>query len=362
MADKPNDNGRDARLDADFAFLEELEAMDAGEAPEPLDLLPLATADLQREIDAARAAEAANDRSDLATRLREPNLAFGSLQFLSGLTRAEAATVRRVWPTLAHTRRARLVRAMDELAEVSLELDFHRALQIAARDDAADVREAAIDASWENPSLDFLTTLLDIAAHDESAGVRRAATDALGNFATTAVTRELPERYTAHMYDTLLATANDPREAIEVRRRAVAALGVFDTDAVRDLIEDTYARGEVDDRTSALAAMGRSCDDRWLPMLTDELEAEEHEVRFEATHALGELGQAEAVPDLVARLDDEERAVRLAAVFALGQIGSRNAASALRAHRADEEDEEWTEAIDAALAEASYGDQPFPPI
>jgi HEAT repeat protein len=68
------------------------------------------------------------------------------------------------------------------------------------------------------------------------------------------------------------------------------------------------------------------------------------------------------VPELIGRLADEDRAVRLAAGIALGQIGSRAATSALREHRADADDEEWTDAIDAALAEAAYADQPLFPL
>ncbi len=351
MAD--NENERDARIDADVAFMRELEALEAGAADvdnEPLDL----EADVQESAD--------EPRGDIAARLRDPRLKFGSLRFLSGLTRGESGPVREVWPTLPVERRRRLVRAMNDLAELSVELDFARVLRIAMRDIDADVRMHAIEALWEYEGADLLTALLGVVQYDESAQVRQAAAKALAPFAVRAVTGNVPEPLVTHLHDTLLATAQNLREPIEIHRPAIESLGAFIDAPVAALITDLYNRGDPEDRASALHAMGRSVDPRWLATVRAETEAEESEVRFEAARALGEIGQAEGVPDLIARLDDEDRAVRLAAVFALGQIGSRTATSALREHRADADDEDWTDAIDAALIEASYADQPLFPL
>ncbi len=342
---------RDARIDADVAFLEELEALEAGDLDEPLDL------------DADIAIEPVDEpRGDIATRLRDPNLKFGSLRFLSGLTRSESGTVREAWPTLPVERRRRLVRAMDDLAELTVELDFARVLRIAMRDTDAEVRMRAIGALWEHESPDFLVALLDLLHADPSAEVRQAAAKALGLFAVRAVVGSLAEPLTIRLHDDLLTTARDRREPIEVRRPAIESLGPFNDEPVATLIAELYNRGGLDDRVSALHAMGRSYNPRWFATLMDEIEAEESDVRFEAARALGELGRAEAVPDLIGRLADEDRAVRIAAIIALGQIGSRSATNALREHRADEEGEEWTDAIDAALAEATYSDQPLFPL
>ncbi len=343
---------RDARIDADVAFLEELEASEAGDLDdEPLDL------------DADIAIEPVDEpRGDIAARLRDPNLKFGSLRFLSGLTRGESGAVRETWPTLPVERRRRLVRAMDDLAELTVELDFARVLRIAMRDTDAEVRMRAIGALWEHESPDFLVALLDLLHADPSAEVRQAAAKALGPFAVHAVIGSLTEPLTVRLHDDLLVTAQDLHEPIEVRRPAIESLGPFNDEPVATLITELSNRGDLEDRVSALHAMGRSYNPRWFTPLMDEIEAEESDVRFEAVRALGELGQAEAVPELIGRLEDEDPAVRIAAIIALGQIGSRNATSALREHRADEEGEEWTEAIDAALAEAAYSDQPLFPL
>jgi hypothetical protein len=347
-----DDKERDARIDADLAFLEELEALEAGDLDdEPLDL------------DTEAALEPADEpRGDIAARLRDPDLKFGSLRFLSGLTRGESGAVRETWPTLSVERRRRLVRAMADLAELTVELDFARVLRIAMRDTDADVRVHAIEALWEHESPDYLVALLDALHQDASAQVRQAAAKALGPFSVRAVLGSLTEPLTVRLHDDLLQTARDMREPIEVRRPAIESLGPFNDEPVATLITELYDRGDMEDRVSALFAMGRSYNTRWFATVMDEVEAEENEVRFEATRALGELGQAEAVPELIGRIEDEDRAVRIAAVIALGQIGSRNATNALREHRADADDEEWTDAIDAALAEAAYSDQPLFPL
>ncbi len=347
-----DDKERDARIDADVAFLEELEALEAGElADEPLDL------------DADVAAEPKDEpRGDIAARLRDPNLRFGSLRFLSALTRGESGAVREAWPTLPAERRRRLVRAMDDLAELTVELDFARVLRIAMRDSDAEVRMRAIGALWEYELPDFLVSLLDMLHADPAAEVRQAAAKALGLFAVRAVVGSLAEPLTVRLHDDLLATAQDLREPIEVRRPAIESLGPFNDEPVATLITELYDRGDLEDRVSALHAMGRSYNSRWFATLMGEIEAEESDIRFEAARALGELGQAEAVPELIVRLQDDDRAVRIAAIIALGQIGSRAATNALREHRADEDDEEWTDTIDAALAEAAYSDQPLFPL
>lgn len=356
MADDNRDRERDERIDADIAFLEELEALEEAEA-----------AGLERErsldeLDAEIVPPAEEPRGDIAARLRDPNLKFGSLRFLSGLTRSEANPVRETWPRLSVERRRRLVRAMEDLAELSVDLDFARVLRIAMRDTDAIVRTEAIDALWENESPDLLAALLDVVQRDEAVSARLAAAKALARFAERGAGREIAEPLAGHLYDALLAVAQNDREEMAVRRSAIESLGVYDDAAVTALITDLYDRGSIEDRTSALFAMGRSVNPRWLPTVLDEIEAEEHEIRFEAARTLGLIGRSEGVPDLIGRLEDEDTAVRFAAVIALGQIGSRAATNALREHRADADDDEWTDAIDTALAEAGLSDQPLLPL
>src|SRR5207302_7049114 len=149
---------------------------------------------------------------DIAARLRDPSLRFGSLRFLSGLTRAESGVVREIWPTLSVARRRRLVRAMEDLAELSVELDFARVLRIAMRDTDAEVRARAIGALWEYELSDFLIALLDMLQQDDSALVRRAAAQALAPFAARAATGDIAEPLATRVHDELLRTAQSARE------------------------------------------------------------------------------------------------------------------------------------------------------
>jgi HEAT repeat protein len=356
MEDDNRDREREARIDADLAFLEELEAMEEAEAA------GLPSERSLDDLDAELLPPAEEQRGDIAARLRDPDLRFGSLRFLSGLTRSEASIVRQTWPTLPVERRRRLVRAMEDLAELSVDLDFARMLRIAMRDTDATVRTEAIDALWENESPDLLAALLDVVQQDESAGGRRAAAKALASFAERAAGGEIAEPLASQLRAVLLDVAHNEREAIEVRRSAIESLAVYDEAPVTALITGLYERGGVDDRASALYAMGRTTNAGWLSTVIGELEEEEREIRFEATRALGLIGRSEGVPELIGRLEDEDRTVRLAAVTALGHIGNRAASNALREHRADADDEEWTDAIDTALAEAGLGDQPLFPL
>ncbi len=233
-------------------------------------------------------------------------------------------------------------------------------LLVAARDSEATTRAAAIDALWEADTPDVLATLTT-ALRDDAPRVRLAATNALAPFAARAAAGELLPGADDRLRAALLTLARTHSEPIEVVRRAVAALGVFDDAETNALITETYDRDTIDDRAAALEAMGRSCNADYLPTLRTELTAREREVRFEATRALGELALGESTPDVEDRLTDPDRAVRFAAVVALGQIGSRAAMTALREHRGDSPDADWQEAVDASLAEASYADNPLFP-
>ena len=345
---------RDARIEADLAFLEELEAYNEEEVAAPIALPSLATSDLEAEIAVARALEA--QKRDIAATLRAPALDYAGLNFLSNLTRGETRTFRETWPTLPTEQRRRLVQAMDERAREDLDLNFARALRVAVRDRDAGIRAAAIAALWEDRALDTLTAFLDVLERDEDATTRLAAAHALDPFAVAAAADDLPEAYANRVRETLLATATSSVEEAAVTRAATAAVGVFDDPRVFDVIEETYHAGSTADRLAALSAMGRSCNPRFLPTVQYDTEDDERDVRREATQALGEMGLSAGVPEVIARLDDEDRSVRLAAVMALGQIGDRESVRTLREHRADDPRDDWRDAVDDALAEAELGD------
>jgi epoxyqueuosine reductase len=73
--------------------------------------------------------------------------------------------------------------------------------------------------------------------------------------------------------------------------------------------------------------------------------------------ALGNIRSVEAVPALIAALHDEESLVRGHAAWALGQLGSEQAIAALKSRLRHEADAEVRSEIEAAINEATAGEQ-----
>jgi epoxyqueuosine reductase len=73
--------------------------------------------------------------------------------------------------------------------------------------------------------------------------------------------------------------------------------------------------------------------------------------------ALGNIRSIEAVPALIGALHDEESLVRGHAAWALGQLGSKRATAALKSRLRHEADAEVRSEIEAAINEATAGEQ-----
>jgi HEAT repeat protein len=277
---------------------------------------------------------------------------------LSDLDRADGKTFRAAWRTFDEPTRAAIVRAMDELAEDRVELNFGRVLRVALDDPSPVVRQLAVAALWEDERSDVRDRLRRLLAADESEDVRAEAAKGLGRFAELAAEGAIEDVDDGVRGD-LLAAAVDPAEAYSVRRRALEAAGAFGADErVRAAIDDFYDSGDQGFRSSALFAMGKSCDGRWLGRLIDELESDEAELRFEAANACGVIGDPDAIPGLVRLADDEDAEVRHAAIDAIGRIGGQAAVRALQtiATNADPAD---AEEVEEALAEANASIDPL---
>ncbi|HEU5430377.1 MAG TPA: HEAT repeat domain-containing protein [Thermomicrobiales bacterium] len=276
---------------------------------------------------------------------------------LSDLDRAEADAFAAAWRAFPEDTRAAIVRAMDELAEDRVELNFGRVLRLALDDPSPVVRQLAVAALWEDERADMLERLRRVLAADASEDVRAEAAKGLGRFAERAAEGGLDGG--DQLRAELLAVAVDPAEPYSVRRRALEAAGAFGADErVRAAIDDFYDSGDQGFRGSALFAMGRSCDARWLNRLLDELEGDEAELRFEAAHACGVIGDPDAIPALLRLADDEDAEVRHAAIDAIGQIGGQAAVRALQAITANA-DEAAAAEIEEALAEANASIDPL---
>ncbi|HEY7035766.1 MAG TPA: HEAT repeat domain-containing protein [Thermomicrobiales bacterium] len=271
---------------------------------------------------------------------------------LADLGRADAALLRRAWPSFTDEQRERAVRAMAEFAESDVQYVFGRALRVALDDSSPVVRQLAIAALWEDEGSDLIEAFLELVDRDPSQDVRAEAAQGLSRFAELAAEDGLKTGVAARLRRTLVAIAADQCEPYVVRRRALEAAGVFGRDPeIVDLIRDAYDADDAGLRAGALYAMGRTCDTGWLDALLFEFESPDAEMRFEAARATGELGDDRAVPGLTELASDEDVEVRQMAIGALGRIGGTAAVNALRrlARRGSAADRD---AIDEALEEA----------
>ncbi|HET9015484.1 MAG TPA: HEAT repeat domain-containing protein [Thermomicrobiaceae bacterium] len=276
----------------------------------------------------------------------------------SDLDRRAAVRLAPVWRELPVDARRFAVRAMIDLAESDVELNFARILRLAAADPDAEVRALAIGGLWEDESTLVLDDLLARLATEDEAAVREAMVVALGRFNYRASVEELDEPHAAAIRAALLDVVHS-NESVGVRRRALESLAYLSNDPeVDDAIAGAFESPYRDLRVSALFAMGRNLNRRWFDTVLEELESDDAEFRYEAAKASGEYGDSRAVDPLLELIDDEDREVQLAAVGALGQIGGRMALSALR-RLARSEDEVLRDAAADALEQSTYDANPF---
>ncbi|MBC7223390.1 MAG: HEAT repeat domain-containing protein [Anaerolineae bacterium] len=247
------------------------------------------------------------------------------LRLLSQLSRSEVQRVQEVWPQIPAHRRRKMVRAMVELAEDNIELNFDGIFRFCLEDPDAEVRAVSIDGLWECEDVELVGPLLRLLEQDESALVRTAAAEALGRFLLLSELGDISPVVGARIEQALLGAIQSPGEDLEVRRRAVESIAYSSEVAVNDLIEDAYYDEEQKMRVSAIFAMGRSADIRWRGYVERELFSPDPEIRYEAARACGELEHVGALPRLFELVEDEDAEVREAAIWAIGQIGGREA-------------------------------------
>lgn len=263
--------------------------------------------------------------TDTATRL--PVVA---LRRLSGLDRRQIAALRRWWPTVPVERRRHLAHALVGLAEDDFELDLNDVFRSLLTDSDAEVRGHAVEGMWEDDRRSTAELLLALLARDPTPSVRARVAVSLGHFTWLAEMDKLDQALCRQVKEGLLLVIRNGAEPLEVRRRAVEALGWLTDDEVAPIIEDAYRDSHLEMRVSAVFAMGRHSHSRWVDILLRELCSSSPEMRYEAARACGELKDRRAVPGLVSLLGDPDLEVRLAAINALGQIGGKRAHQALQ--------------------------------
>ncbi|NJM07001.1 HEAT repeat domain-containing protein [Candidatus Gracilibacteria bacterium] len=284
-------------------------------------------------------------------------LSRAALKELSGLEKADVALFWQKWQTLSLDRRVAVARTFDELAEDNVDLDFQAVLLALLDDSDPHVRVQAIDGLWENDSLQLMQRLIAF-LNDESGEVRAIAALSLSRFAYRAEVGELTPAEAQMLCRALLDAIVDVEQPLEVRRRAIEAVGYFaQSSEAQTEIGRAYAHPEQMMRESAVAAMGRSMRPTWFPYIERELRSISPAMRYEAARAVGELGEEgrPLLSGLLPLVDDEDNEIATATIWALGQVGGSSAKRVLE-RVARSKDPDRRQAADEALEELSLSE------
>lgn len=285
-----------------------------------------------------------------------PATDLASLSNLAGEQRAQFLAV---WRTLSIQRRRDIVDLLAELIEDNVDLNFDAVFMIGLLDDDVQVRAQSIKALWEYEEPDLIAVLLRL-LRDPEAIVRAESALGLGRYLLRFELNDGQGRAEVPAIEAALRTTlADEAELVEVRGRALEALGVRGEDWTHDLIEDAYGSGDRRMSISAVHAMGRNADGGWLPTVIEEMVSDDAEMRFEAAAAAGGIGDDEAIPHLARLVDDDDVEVQEAAITALGLIGGPLARAALHSAASEYDDERVLEAIRDALTEADFVEDPL---
>ena len=249
---------------------------------------------------------------------------------LCDLSPAELATFASGWNPVAPDRKAKVLERLIELTQDSPELDFGAVFRRCLKDEDEMVRCRAIEGLWEHEERRLVAPLCDLVATDPSPSVRAAAAVGLGKFAILAQEDKLLKKDHVRIEECLLSALQDDDEEIEVRRRALEAVAVFNAPSVAEYINWAYDSDDPDLKCSALYAMGRTGEASWLSRLVKETKNPSPPLRYEAANACGELEEEDAIPHLILLTQDDDLEVQLSSVRAIGSIGGPMAKKALR--------------------------------
>lgn len=286
-------------------------------------------------------------------------LVHRELRSLSDIGRDAEPAFFELWRAIELARRREIMRAMIDLAEENVDIDFRDVFSACLSDVDGEVRAAAVEGLWDDDRPRTLRRLLALLAEDTDERVRAAAALGLGRFAYQASLDQLRERDVIKIRDALVGAARNPDLDPEVRRRALEGAGYFAGSDVDEAIANAYASGNVALKASALVAIGHSLDLRWLPILQAELGSAEPTLRYEAAHAAGEWAeQAEPlVPALLPLVESDDAAIYSTALWALGQIGGEAARRTLRRVARDQSGDRQA-AAQEALSELDFDANP----
>lgn len=281
----------------------------------------------------------------------------GLLQ-LSSLTRDDARDFRRLWRGVGRERRREVLADLVELSEDNLELDFSAIFRSCLSDECELVREQATRGLLETDDRAIIRPLIGLLKDDPAAKVREAAAISLSKFADLAQQGKLMSRDGERIREALLSVIARGEDDPDVQRRAIEAVGSFDTTETSDIVRAAYQSDDSTMRQSAIYAMGRSSNSDWLSIVLREMNAVDPAIRYEAANACGLLGDESTIPQIAALIGDEDIEVQCAAAIALGNVGGPMAKRALR-RAIDVGDDALTEAAAEALENLEFDEDPL---
>ncbi len=285
----------------------------------------------------------------------DPNreLIDSELAQLSDLTKEELSSFKQAWANVKTERRRQITAHLVDLSEDNLRLDFSNVFLACLEDSDEEVRLQAVLGLEGEEDSSIISPLITLFKEDQFDKTRAAAATVLSEFALLAELGKLPSDQAREVYSALLAAVEDKAESLEVRRRALEAIGFFPTPRVKELIEEAYHSDNIELKASALYAMGRNCDLAWLPILVKEMDNAEAEIRYEVAEACGELGVEETVPHLFHLAHDEDGQVRQAACRSLEKVDEPEARQALHQLLSSPHDD-VRETVKSALADMEF--------
>ncbi|MCE7948350.1 MAG: HEAT repeat domain-containing protein [Chloroflexi bacterium CFX4] len=278
---------------------------------------------------------------------------------LSNLGEPEQQALIKAWGNIPVARRHQVLREITTLSESDFDTDFSAVTRLALTDLHENLREAAIEASWMDESVELMNRLLPMATIDSSPTVRAAAVGALGRFILQAELGKFSAMQARQAERIALKLYNNQDEDVRVRCRALEAIANSSRPEVAGMIQESYQNGDARLRAAAIYAMGKSCDERWASAVLRELGSDDPAIRFESIRAAGELGLEEAVPQIGKLVVDADRQTLEMAIWSLGEIGSgesRRVLERLFKYAEELEDESLIEQVEDALASASLFD------
>jgi len=276
------------------------------------------------------------------------HVTHANLMPFSGLASSDSKFIRDAWANIEPTRRAQIMVMMMVMAEDNVDLDFTSIFKMALKDDNPDIRSKAVGGLWECEERGLISVFIRLLRSDSSGQVRSAAAQGLGRFAVLAEAQELLPSDRDRIREALLEAVNLESEPLEVKRRAIEALGPFSDPEIKDLIQWAYLNPEPVLTESAIYAMGHNADPMWIPIIVKELGSSVPAMRYEAACASARFGEESIVPHLIPLLGDDDLEVALSVIRALGVIGGSVAQKSLVGCLEDE-DETISEAAQRAL-------------